>query len=183
MQYSAITLMTLVSSVLAVPTTQSNVPGFNEKFGIKAHGKGINGINVVATGDRIFIGGPQFAQCVNNKRPNSATFARYSDDTISLWHTENPTQQLWVSPSSSGSGEGVVGYTTGNGATPHHDLRSPFKIDKNGRLTFNGVGAKACPGTGNRYLLYFTNRQLEKGCVDVTLQTFKTPASVSCLYV
>ncbi|KJX97840.1 hypothetical protein TI39_contig457g00014 [Zymoseptoria brevis] len=183
MQYSAVTLLTLVSSVLAAPATQSNVPGFNEKFGIKAYGKGINGINIVATGDRIFIGGQQFAQCVNNKRADSATFARYSDDTISLWHTENPTQQLWVGSSSSGSAEGVVGYITGNDATPGHDLRSHFKIDQNGRLTFNGVGAKACPASGNRYLLYFTNRKLEKGCVDVTLQTFKTPACVSCLYV
>jgi hypothetical protein len=60
MQYSALNLLALATSVLASPVAKppSNVPGLGEKFGVLANGPGISQVNLAADNGRIYVGGP-----------------------------------------------------------------------------------------------------------------------------
>jgi hypothetical protein len=184
MQYSAAALLTMASAVLADQTPESTVPGFNEAFGVAATGLDIDNIDLRAINGQIFVGGTQSADCIDGSHGAFATFATYSDQTLYLWHTETPVQQVYVD--ASGMGQGITGYTTGDNPGPKNGSREPFEIDSEGILTFNGVGAKACPtGEDGKWSVWFTSADKpgwQDDCVAVELKAYKTPYRVSCQY-
>lgn len=83
-------------------------------------------------------------------------------------------------------GGGISGYTTGAQPTPENASRGPFEVDGEGVLTFNGVGAKACPTTEDgKWTVWFTESEkpgFQDGCVDVVLTAYDAPARVACTY-
>ncbi|EGP86107.1 uncharacterized protein MYCGRDRAFT_105223 [Zymoseptoria tritici IPO323] len=187
MQYSALALLTAVTSVMAAPQHQRihvdfPPPQLNQAFGVNVTGPGITNVDTRAMNGGIFIGGPQKANCEDNFHADFATYIARDDHTWKLYNNKGgPTQMLYV------DNKGSVGYTTGDVGAPPHTERDPFNIDPTtGYVTFNGCSAKACP-TGaekDQYTLWFTNDDpyQQKDCVDVTVQAYYTPYRPSCTY-
>ncbi|KAF7187728.1 Cell wall protein phiA [Pseudocercospora fuligena] len=153
-------------------------------MGISATGTNITNINLTASKGRLFIGGKQAPKCEGDQKQDFATFALYSDGTVFLWKVSNPPQQLWVD--ASGMGMGITGYTSGDEKAPRNASRGKFAVDKDGYLTFEGTGAKACPTTEEgKWSVWFTTNEKpgwQDGCVDVKLKAYKAPARVACEY-
>jgi hypothetical protein len=195
---SLLTLAALGSALVsAAPMEPVNVvwqaPSFGDKFGMAA--TSINGSTAIINKDltasegRIYIGGTQTPNCTDstgyNARQDFATFVWYSDKTVFLYKQEYPPQQLWVD--ASGMGMGITGYTSGDQQPPKNAGRGPFEIDSATRdVTFNGVGAKACPTTEEgKWSLWFTENATpgyQEGCVSVELKAYKADARVACTY-
>lgn len=83
-------------------------------------------------------------------------------------------------------GQGISGYTSNNETGPRNASRGDFVIDEEGLLTFNGVGAKACPAIEEgSWTIWFTTSKtpgFQDDCVDVELKAFDAPARVACTY-
>lgn len=186
MQFHPLTLLALATTTLASPFPQAadTPPTLGNPFGIGAVGTGIQNQQLTASAGRIFIGGIQTPSCDRGERQDFATFVLYSDKTVFLYKNDNPPQQLWVD--GSGMGGGISGYTTGAQPTPKSASRGDFAVDGEGVLTFNGVGAKACPTADEgKWTVWFTTNEkpgFQDGCVDVTLKAYDAPARVGCTY-
>lgn len=186
MQFYPLSLLALATYTLATPVPQYNdeLPTLGNPFGVGAVGPAIQNHQLTASSGRIFIGGSQDTTCDGGQLQDFATFVLYSDKTVFLYKLGNPPQQLWVD--ASGMGGGISGYTTGAQSAPKNASREGFAIDSEGYLTFNGVGAKACPALEDgQWSVWFTENEkpgFQDGCVSVALKAYDAPARVACTY-
>ncbi|KAF2164463.1 hypothetical protein M409DRAFT_25340 [Zasmidium cellare ATCC 36951] len=181
----ALTPLALASAIPQAPNTA--IPTFGDRFGITATGPGITNIDLRAQAGRLYIGGPQTPHCENAARQDFATFVRYSDKTLYLFKYGPPPQQVWVD--ASGMGQGITGYANvdGNSTAPRNASWGAWEVDEGtGEVSFEGVGAKACPtGEEGRWSLWFSESEMpgwQSGCVDVGLRAYAAPARVACEY-
>ncbi|KAI5357099.1 hypothetical protein Slin14017_G124200 [Septoria linicola] len=162
------------------------VPQKGDKFGLISirSGSPIQNTGIKAANGRLTVGGKQDASC--DKPSDFATF--YIQDGEAYLYAQSATpQQLWVDRS--GMGQGVTGYTTGAQPTPRNAERKGFSIDKDGRLTFDGTSAVACPpGEQNKdagYSIWFSTSEkpgFNEGCLPIALRAIKSDNPVGCLY-
>ncbi|KAK8096472.1 hypothetical protein PG999_012416 [Apiospora kogelbergensis] len=113
------------------------------------------------------LGPAQNASCDKGAKEEFATFHLNDKSELFLYSTGNPVQQVYVDRS--GMGQGIVGYTTGDG-----------------HLKFDGADFQSCPGyVDGAYKIWLAGTSNPGGnsdCVAVAARVQTLSEPVGCLY-
>ncbi|EME47020.1 hypothetical protein DOTSEDRAFT_69113 [Dothistroma septosporum NZE10] len=184
---SLVAFAALASAAPAQGNVVYEAPSYGDPFGVEANGGPIAYKQLTASQGRVYIGGRQDqpTHCSSPQTTHDfATFAWDSSKRVYMYSNSDPVQEVWADARD----YGLVGYSTGNQAKPAGNSLSPFEIDAITRvLTFNGVGAKACPaGEGaDEWGLWFSDSDRPgnlDGCFAVELKAYKAEGRDRCTY-
>jgi hypothetical protein len=85
------------------------------------------------------------------------------------------------------TGQGVIGYITGNQSLPRNSESKGWSIDTNKNLWFNNQSLVACPNSIDDSWSLWLDVGLSQpggneGCLGITARTLENEEPVSCLY-
>ncbi|CAK3794864.1 Hypothetical predicted protein [Lecanosticta acicola] len=194
MQIKNLALFAATAAALPAASTDELIHN-NDAFNLIAikSGSGVQNSGIKASGGYFYIGAAsQNASCDSTDASNTATFYLSNDNAYLYTASARAPQQLWVDRS--GMGKGIWGYTTGAQAAGRNSERTPWTINAQSQLLFDGASPAACPQKTpagvvlpGEWSVWWDKASDNPGnnygdCIDITLKAVKVDKPVGCHY-